>query len=183
MEPTDQSLIDAVNRGPPEDKPAFEALYGRHRGFVYRVALRFINDPTLAADAMQDAFVAFYGKFPGFVLQGSLTTYLYAVARNCALVQGRKWKPGGNRLETGTTGQEFPAEFGPLRLAVDGLPDAQREVLLMRVVDGMTVGEVAIALGIPTGTVKSRLHSALVGLRADPRAADYFDDEEISETR
>ncbi|MCH8271334.1 MAG: hypothetical protein IH985_09030, partial [Planctomycetes bacterium] len=55
--------------------------------------------------------------------------------------------------------------------------DGQREVLLMRIVDGMATAEIAAALGIPPGTVKSRLHHALKGLRADDRLRAYFEDE------
>ena len=54
------------------------------------------------------------------------------------------------------------------------LPDGQREVLLMRVVDDMAVAEIALALGIPEGTVKSRLHHALAALRDDPGARESF---------
>jgi RNA polymerase sigma-70 factor (ECF subfamily) len=54
------------------------------------------------------------------------------------------------------------------------LPDEQREVLLMRFVDDMTLQEIATALNIPTGTVKSRLHHALQRLRHDRRTKDYF---------
>ena len=54
------------------------------------------------------------------------------------------------------------------------LPDAQREVLLMRFIDGMSLQEIAEALNIPLGTVKSRLHNALQTLRSDRRTRDYF---------
>ena len=52
---------------------------------------------------------------------------------------------------------------------VSSLPEGQREVLLMRFVDGMQLDEIAVALAIPLGTVKSRLHNAIQTLRADPR--------------
>ena len=55
------------------------------------------------------------------------------------------------------------------------LPEAQREVLLMRFVDGLTLAEIAEALAIPLGTVKSRLHNALRALRDDPRVREYFE--------
>ena len=54
------------------------------------------------------------------------------------------------------------------------LPDAQREVVLMRFVEAMTLSEIAVALDVPEGTVKSRLHSALARLRQDPRTIRYF---------
>jgi RNA polymerase sigma-70 factor, ECF subfamily len=175
VDPNDQSLIDAINRGPPEDRPAFEQMYRRHRAFVYRIALRFSRNPTAAADIMQNTFLAFWGKFPGFVLQGRVTTFLYAVTRNCAMQERRK-SPSLEPVGEVQTIHNFPAEFAPLRAAVQNLPEPQQEVLLMRIVDEMSVSEVAIALGIPTGTVKSRLHTALETLRQDHRASDYFQD-------
>ena len=66
------------------------------------------------------------------------------------------------------------AEPAALRAAVASLPEGQREVLLMRFVDDMSMNEIALALSIPVGTVKSRLHNALAALRADPRTARYF---------
>ena len=54
------------------------------------------------------------------------------------------------------------------------LPPGQRQVLLMRFVDDMTLAEIALALEIPEGTVKSRLHNALAALRDDPRTRQYF---------
>lgn len=176
MEPSDLELVEQVNRGPPGHRAAFEKLYDRHNGFVYRVALRFTRRADAAQDAMQDTFAAFYARFPGFELQGRLTTYLYAVARNCALKSVRKAAPNRSQIDAPAADHDFPPEFEPLRRAVDDLPESQREVLLMRIADDMSVGEVAMALGIPTGTVKSRLAAAIGTLRGDPRLRAYFED-------
>ncbi len=62
-----------------------------------------------------------------------------------------------------------------LAVVLSRLPGPQREVLLMRAVDGMTLGEIAAALDIPVGTVKSRLHHALATLRADDRTRRHFE--------
>jgi RNA polymerase sigma-70 factor (ECF subfamily) len=62
-----------------------------------------------------------------------------------------------------------------LAAAMAGLPDIQREVVLMRFVDDMTVAEIAAALIVPEGTVKSRLHHAIAALRKDGRMRAYFD--------
>ena len=63
-----------------------------------------------------------------------------------------------------------------LAAALRRLPDAQREVLLMRFVDGLLLEEISAALDIPLGTVKSRMHHALAALRADEAARAYFED-------
>jgi RNA polymerase sigma-70 factor (ECF subfamily) len=171
---SDEQLVDALNRGDPS---AFEPLYLRHKDFVYRLACRFTPDRDEALDVLQDAFTYFLGRFPGFSLRARLTTFLYPVVKNIALAGRRKRR----RLRLGEVPEAaadapLPARdgLGPLGAAVDALPDAQREVLLMRVVDGMSLQEVATALDIPAGTVKSRLHNALRALREDPRTHGYF---------
>jgi RNA polymerase sigma-70 factor (ECF subfamily) len=63
------------------------------------------------------------------------------------------------------------------------LPEHQREVLLMRFVDDMSMDQIATALSIPTGTVKSRLHLAIKILRENPATAGYFQIEETDESR
>ncbi len=55
------------------------------------------------------------------------------------------------------------------------LSEEHREVLLLRFVEGMKMGEIAETMGIPTGTVKSRLHNALTALRKDERTKKFFD--------
>ena len=66
---------------------------------------------------------------------------------------------------------------GSLAAAVSKLPDGQREVLLMRVVDEMSVTEIALALGVPEGTVKSRLHHAVGALRGSRELRGYWEKE------
>ena len=174
---TDEQLVEALNRG---DQSAFEPLYLRHRDFLYRLACRFAPDRDEALDVLQDAFAHFLGRFPGFTLRARLTTYLYPVVKNIALAGRRKRR----RLRFGDVHEgaddgpppPIPDGLGPLGAAVETLPDGQREVLLMRVVDGMSLAEVATALDIPVGTVKSRLHNALHALRADDRLRGYFDE-------
>ena len=62
-----------------------------------------------------------------------------------------------------------------LAAALEVLSDDHREVLLLRFVDGLSLAEIAEALSIPLGTVKSRLHNALAGLRHDPRTKTCFE--------
>lgn len=175
---TDQELVDAGNRG---DAGALAALYLRHREWAAAVALRFAGDRDEAMDVVQEAFAYLLGKFPGFVLRAKLTTVLYPAIKNTALAGKRKKRPdlaGEGALELYPAGLEAGGadEAGrrALAAAVGGLPGGQREVLIMRVVDEMAVAEIALALGIPEGTVKSRLHHALAALREDPGARAHF---------
>jgi len=72
------------------------------------------------------------------------------------------------------TSQEADLSRSELAAVLAILPDQQREVLLMRFVDDMTLQEIAAALNIPLGTVKSRLHNSLHTLRNDRRTKNYF---------
>ena len=173
---SDEQLIDACNAG---DAAAFEQLYRRHRDWCVRVAYRFTGDRAEALDVMQESFAYFLSKFPGFRLSGGarVTSFLYVVIKHNALAGRRKLR----RRVYGVPEVEAPearardADAAALAEMLTGLADGPREVLLMRAVDGMSMQEIAAALAIPVGTVKSRLHTALSALRADPRAARYFE--------
>jgi RNA polymerase sigma-70 factor (ECF subfamily) len=173
---TDEQLVADGNRG---DASALEALYLRHRDWVFSLALRFTRDRDEALDVMQEAFLYLFRKFPGLRLRAKITTLLYPAVKNIALARRRKRREGelgdadpadGDR----DLGAEVDALSGDLAAAVDSLPEGQREVVLMRVVDEMSVADIAVALSIPEGTVKSRMHHAIAALRADPRARRHF---------
>jgi len=170
----DQQLVAAINAG---DLRAFDALYYRYRDWVVRLARRFTGNGEDALDVVQETFSYVFRKFPGFHLRAQFTTFLYPVVRNLSLAAVRKRRGGGGEeVILGVPApQEKPGGPGELGIVLAGLPTGQREVLLMRFVDGMSLDEIAKALGIPVGTVKSRMHNALAALRADPRTRDYFD--------
>lgn len=173
---SDQELIELANQGNPE---AFEALYYRYRDWVYRLAWRFTGNREDALDVLQETFAYLSGKFPGFELTASLTTFLYPAVRHLSAAIRSKKRHLTSEAEIL---EEFatPASAEPdsprseLSAVLAVLPDEQREVLLMRFVNTMSLHEIAIALAIPVGTVKSRLHNALHTLRNDRRTRDYF---------
>jgi RNA polymerase sigma-70 factor, ECF subfamily len=175
----DGELVRSINAG---DLAAFDALYYRYRDWVVRLARRFTGNDDDALDVLQDAFGYVFRKFPGFQLTASMTTFLYPVVKNLSIAARRKRQrhaPAGG----GEAALENVPDRGPgveadprseLMVVIQALPEGQREVLLMRFVDGMSLQEIADVLGIPEGTVKSRLHNALASLRADDRARRYF---------
>jgi RNA polymerase sigma-70 factor (ECF subfamily) len=177
---SDEELVAAANRG---DEAALGALYLRYRDWALSVAYRFTGDAEAARDVAQEAFLWLLGKFPGFRLRARLTTVLYPAIKNTALAARRKKTASpmdDDELQLFAAGAPATAEpvTGGTRIlltaAVARLPAGQREVLIMRVVDDMALAEIAAALGIPEGTVKSRLHHAIAALRADPGLAAYF---------
>jgi RNA polymerase sigma-70 factor (ECF subfamily) len=173
---SDQELIELVNEG---EADAFETLYRRYRDWVYNLAWRFTGSPQDALDVLQETFTYLLGKFPGFSLTASMTTFLYPVVRHISLTvrsKNRRFASDEERLSeiTAPASKETNSSRSELAAILAVLPDEQREVMLMRFVDDMSLQEIATALNIPLGTVKSRLHHALQKLRDDRRTKDYF---------
>ncbi len=173
---SDRELIELANRG---DSDAFEALYFRYRDWVFRLAWRFTGNRTDALDVLQETFAYLLGKFPGFELTSAMTTFLYPVVKHTSLAIRRKNRRFASDDEAlgelaAPVPQEIERSRRELAAVLVALPAAQRETTLMRFVDGMSLQEIASALEVPLGTVKSRLHHALRTLRDDRRTRDYF---------
>jgi RNA polymerase sigma-70 factor, ECF subfamily len=174
---SDQQLVEALNAG---DTRAFDAIYYRYRDWVARLALRVTGNQDDALDVLQETFAYVFRKFPGFRLTASMTTFLYPVVKNLSIAARRKRTRMASTDAVETPDPPAPTETDPTRerceleAVMAGLPESQREVLLMRFVDGMSLQEIADALAIPDGTVKSRIHNAIATLRTDERARRYF---------
>lgn len=173
----DLRLVAAVSAG---DTKAFDELYRRHANWTHALALRFTGDPTDAADVVQQVFLYLLRKFPGFELRARLTTFLYPVVKHEArAVRRRRARHHSDEealLATPARPGTDPHRHEDLLRVLAGLPEPQREVLLLRYADGLTEAEIAEALGVPAGTVKSRAHHALRTLREDPRTRAWFED-------
>lgn len=171
---SDRELIDAVNAG---DAKAFEQLYERYRDWVYRLAWRFTGQHQDALDVLQETFIYLLKKFPGFELTASMTTFLYPVVKHLALnVKCRRFPEMASDellLQVPDT-RTAEAPRAELASVLGALPAEQREVVLMRFLDGFSLEEISTALDIPLSTAKSRLYNALRSLRDDPRTRDYF---------
>jgi RNA polymerase sigma-70 factor (ECF subfamily) len=166
---TDLDLVAAANRG---ERAAFEVLYNRYRDWAWMVALRFCGNEDDAADVLQETFLYFFNKFPDFELRCRLKTFLYPAIKHLALNKLR-----GVRTTVGLTDEEMDslpapaprnpgAERADLEECLASLPSQQCEVVILRFADGLELQEIAEALSIPLGTVKSRLHNALETLKA-----------------
>jgi len=175
---SDVELVAAINSG---DAAAFEVLYFRHRDWVAGLAYRFTGDSDAALDVLQETFLYLLRKFPGFRLTANLKTFLYPAVRHLALAARQKtarYQATASELEQldqAPAPLAAGAETDDLRFVLAALPEEQREVLLLRFVDGLSLAEIAEAMDIPLGTVKSRLHNALQTLRQDERTRNFFD--------
>ncbi|HTI68377.1 MAG TPA: sigma-70 family RNA polymerase sigma factor [Candidatus Limnocylindria bacterium] len=176
---SDLDLIAALNGG---EAGAFDVLYFRHRDWVAALALRFTGDHALSMDVLQETFLYLLGKFPGFALTCQLKTFLYPAVRNLSLAAKRKAErnqesgPDLEDVEAATSHEISGNESvrDELSLVLATLSETHREVLLLRFVDDLSLGEIALATEVPLGTVKSRLHHALEILRRDPRTRDLI---------
>ena len=171
---SDLELVEICNSDWRDDAvEAFGLLYRRHRDYVTRVALRFCSDREIVADTLQETFIYLLRKFPpsgeGLILTARLRSLLYPVARNLTLTAIKR-----RRRDEGSPGFDpdqlpDPKTVDPqqenLEKVMTSLSSRHREVLLLRFVDGMQLNEIAEALEIPPGTVKSRLHFAVRELR------------------
>jgi RNA polymerase sigma-70 factor (ECF subfamily) len=171
---SDEELLEQAQGG---DVEAFETLYRRHRDWVYRLAWRFTGNEADALDVLQETFAYLLRKLPGLRLSAAMTTFLYPAVKHLSLNLRRKHKPGeadeellaaipAPRIE-GTSRAELAA-------ALATLPPDQREIVLMRFLDDMSLEEIAQALETPLNTIKSRLYRALDALRDDPHTREYF---------
>lgn len=170
----DEQLIEAINAGDPD---AFAALYHRHRDWAVNLAFRFTRDREAALDVMQETFLYVLKKFPGFALTAKFTTFLYPVVRHLAIAHSektRRQRPIEAAPEAAAPSAE-PDPRGELAAVLSGLSEDHRETLLLRFVDGLNLEEIGVAMAVPLGTVKSRLHHALKILREDPRTREYFE--------
>lgn len=146
---------------------AFELLYERHQGRVYRYALRMSGSPEMADDVVQEVFLGLIrgarGYDPG---AGALASYLYGMARN--LLFRQMSGPVGDELdEEALAGGGDPLEglaqaeqVERVRLALASLPAHYREAVVLCEMEEMSYAEVAEVLGVAVGTVRSRLHRA-----------------------
>jgi len=171
----ERELVDRANQG---DQRALERLYDDHRAWVTSLAHRFTGSADDALDVLQETYLYFFSKFPGFELRSSIRGFLYPVVKHSSITVIRRRRQlvdldarrgGEPTTETGWHGAE-----GRFARLVGRLPDGQREVVHLRFALDFRLEEIAEALAIPVGTVKSRLHNALKTLREleQPEAGD-----------
>lgn len=153
------------------DSDAIEDLVRTHYAAVYRFCARRLG-PTLAQDAAQETFLTAQRGYRRFDGRSSVATWLFGIAHNHCRNLARKARqelPTENdwlceHVETGT--EKKLIDRHALRQALGALSAEHREVVLLHEVEGLTYGEAASVLGVPEGTVKSRLHHAFQNLRS-----------------
>jgi RNA polymerase sigma-70 factor (ECF subfamily) len=166
--------LEACRRGDPE---AFARLFEHYKDRVYSIALRFSGDPVEAADVTQDVFLKLLTRIGQFRGQSRFGTWIYRVVVNTCLDRS-KTRPRELPLAEpfGSSGSQPPhqeeeatrAEAArQLARALALLDAAFRTPLLLRYVAGLSYAEIAEVLGLPPGTVASRISRGLLRLAKD----------------
>jgi RNA polymerase sigma-70 factor (ECF subfamily) len=171
---SDSDLLRAVARG---DEAALAACYDRYRLILFGLILRILNDRAEAEDVLQETFLQVWRRASDFdENRGRAFTWLVTIARSRALDRLRSHgsrariaaeAAAENRDSVGDATQEtLRSEEGSIvRRALTELPEEQRLALLLAYFEGLTQTEIATRLGIPLGTVKTRMRSGMNRLR------------------
>jgi len=184
---TDEALVRLAQQG---DSAAFSLLVERYKAPLYNYLLRMTGQRADADDLFQETFLRVYRHIDRYSGVASFRTWLYRIATNCCHDHWRSWR---RRLKTFVFGlDERPAiaaaaksalpdprqaassaeTVEQLARAVDKLPAGHRAVFLMARYHGMNYKEIADALEIPEGTVKSRMNKAVHQLVRDLRLGE-----------
>ncbi len=179
MEEPDPTLVRAAAAG---DLDAFDSLVRLYQQPVWRFLCRLVRDPALAEDLAQETFLRAFRKLDGFAHQSRFSTWLFQIARNAGIDALRRRDRDNRLLEVvpELTARPSPEGGAEIEAGLAALSTKLREAVLVVEVLGYRYREAAIILGVPEGTVKSRVHAARVQLVA------WFDasqDEPGSEAR
>lgn len=182
----DGELVARAARG---ERAAFAALVERHQRAVFRVARGLTRSDDAAEDVLQETFLAALRAIGQYRGEASVLGWLCAIARNAALRRGRRadqvpYEPvalealgadagwGQPDVERLVAAAEDRQRLGQ---AMTALPEEEREVLLLRDVEGLSGEEAAHALGLSMAAMKSRLHRARLHLAVLLRGQGGFD--------
>jgi RNA polymerase sigma-70 factor, ECF subfamily len=170
---SDEALAALLVRG---DEHALAVLYDRYGRVAYSLARRIVRDPSLAEDIVQEAFLTLWRGARGYRPErASVKAYLLMLVHRRAVdvvrrEERRKADPldpdADSMDEASTDGAVWTAmESGRVRQALGQLVDEQRELVVLAYFEGFTQSELADRLGLPLGTVKSRMFAGLKKLR------------------
>jgi RNA polymerase sigma-70 factor (ECF subfamily) len=180
----ERQLVEAARRG---DHRAFEALVLKYQDRIYRLVQRLVSGSDVVDDLAQEVFIRAYRAIGDFKGESSLYTWLYKIAlnicRNHYRTRGRKpaheeldEADGATGLEAagGTPEDEFSRRefWDQVRLGLDELPAEQREAVVFCDLEGMSYEEMAGVIGVPIGTVRSRIFRGRRALQE--RLAPYY---------
>jgi RNA polymerase sigma-70 factor (ECF subfamily) len=183
----DEEAVDRVLAG---DRDAFAVLVDRHGSRIHSAILRMVGNPETANDLAQETFMKAFSALASFRRGAAFSTWLYAIALNQVRTEYRRRKsvkgqamlsldaaggpgddPDGRPPEPAGTGPG-PADEASrkeeavlLHRALSRLDEEYREAVVLRDLEGLSYEEIAEAVGVPPGTVRSRIHRGRAALR------------------
>lgn len=180
----DLAALIAVAAG---DRRAFGPFVMRHRDAVFRYARALCPNDAAAEDVLQEAFVSAFRNAGSYRGEGAARAWLFRIAHNEAATARRKRVGEPQRLEPlealgaaagwGADASEPPldriADREALELALGALEDEEREILMLRDVEGLSGPETASLLGLSLAAMKSRLHRARLRIAAELRKGGF----------
>ena len=162
----------------PHQPLSFEEIVEEHGDCVYNVALRMTGDASEAEDVMQDAFISAYRAYSRFRGESAVSTWLYRITVNAALMKRRKETKDKYLTQTGYDDMDVPDwGEGPEKAALNAelheaireglrkLPPDLRMAVILRDIQGLSGMESAESQEVPVATLKTRLHRGRVLLR------------------
>ncbi len=181
--PADSEIVKRAQAG---DHDAFRILVERYQGRAYGLALRILRNEEQAKDAVQDSFLKVYRSLDRFEGRAGFYTWLYRIVMNQCLDHKRRDKSDrevewndesavgvldASELAASPAGRDADREAPDVAIerseirqavarAINALPEDARRTIQLREIDGLSYKEIAEAMGIPKGTVMSRLHYA-----------------------
>lgn len=167
-EKSDVELVRQFKSGDPD---AFDAIVRRFQDRVYRLAWHWLFDEQAAADVCQEVFVRGYKGLRAFRFRSSPFTWLYRTTKNVCHEFNRVRKTevlDDEPVDPGYRPEQQLADYETaqqVRALVANLPERQREVVMLRIFEELSVKETALAMGCREGTVKALLHKAMDRLK------------------
>jgi RNA polymerase sigma-70 factor (ECF subfamily) len=171
---SDESLLERFLKG---EEWAFEMIIERHKDKVYGIAFSIVRNRAIAEDISEETFIKLYYKANTFKGRSKFTTWLYSVTSNTAKnhLRGINKKHSEIDIEDITTLKSSIAEPDKMaeasiineriNKALEKLPERQREVFVMRNLNGLSIEETAEVLGVTQGAVKANFSFAIKKLR------------------
>lgn len=165
-------------REEPVNIDSFDDIVENYSDFVYNVAYRMMGKPEDAEDVSQDAFISAFRAFERFRGESKVTTWLYRITVNAALMKLRKEKKARTLTRTGLDDvviadwSDAPERFATnselgakIKEGIDMLPEDLQAAVILRDIEGLSNSEAAEILDVTVSSLKSRLHRGRILLR------------------
>jgi len=170
---TEEELVALLKSN---DKRAFEYLYDNYAGALYAVILKKIEDTTLAEDVLQEVFVKIWNNFSTYdTSKGRLFTWMLNISRNLAIdtLRSKSFKKQ-SKIQNSEKAVDYVSnninedeKFDALgiRNQLNRLSQEHKRIMNMAYFEGFTQDEISKQLGIPLGTIKTRMRAAILELK------------------